>query len=162
MVVVPVSMRNARPSMARQFLAMLPGHGWIALQWAARLGAHETHAAHAKRDGGGRGPLGGLRVSEPGVCCDTGHHMGVDVVNAARLAPCTTGCAGCVTKYPAASGTWSVERRGGAIVNGERTPKYGALVPGRAGPDTGLLCMGVNAARLAVRLGASCVWLTTP
>jgi len=45
-------MGNARPSMARRFLAMLLGYSWIALQWAARLGACETHVVRAKRDGG--------------------------------------------------------------------------------------------------------------
>jgi len=60
-------------------------------------------------------PLGGLRVSEPGVCCDTGHRMGVDMVDAARSAPCATGRAMRVMGYPRASGTWSVERGGGGV-----------------------------------------------
>ena len=51
-------------------------------------------------------------MSKPGVCCVTGHRVGVDVVGAACLAPWATGRA-CVIKYPAASGTWSVERERG-------------------------------------------------
>jgi len=77
--VVP-SMGNARPSMARRFLAMplaasgLPSSGLLALACVP------TCVACAK--GVVEGLLGGLPVSEPGVCCDTGLCVGVD---AARL-----------------------------------------------------------------------------
>src|SRR5260221_14098845 len=54
------------------------GYSLTASQWAC-LGRC------ACQKGWWRGPLGGLPVSEPGVCCNTGHRVGVDVVDAARL-----------------------------------------------------------------------------
>jgi len=93
-VVLP-SMGNARPSMACQFLAMLlaaaglPSSGLLALACVKRV------PCMPEGGGGVEGPLGGLPVNEPGVCCDTG-----------LLA--------CVMGYPAAfAGTWCMERGGG-------------------------------------------------
>jgi hypothetical protein len=84
-VVVVPSMGERAP----EYGAPVPGHaagcGWIALWWAARLAVRETRAMRAKRCVL-EGPLGGLPVSEPGVCCDTGLLcMGVDVARLTEL-----------------------------------------------------------------------------
>ena len=62
---------------------------------------------------------------------------------------CGDGVPRCVCGYL----VWREGGDGGAVVDGERTPEHGAPVPGRAaGRDTGLLCVGIDAARLAAYL----------
>ena len=92
--VVPPSMGNARPSMARQFLAMVLAAAGLPSSGLLALACMKSVPCVPKR-WGVEGPLGGLPVSKPGVCCDTG-----------LLA--------CVMGYPAAfAGTWCVERERG-------------------------------------------------